>query len=335
MDHHEAPLIGPSDGSSLDLGPSELPRAPSRRFVRSGEGDAPRRLAFDRLGRALLVSLVFVALAVAGGSSVSRTVVAWLHRRPEYRVRFDDIGLDPAPPPWIKGGRAALLEAIRDDRKHLLSFSILDLDLDRLLTDVRRNPWVARADRAAKSYPDRIAVALAYREPVALVQSGSGPPIPIDREGVALPADGLDMAKAGRLVTIEAESPATAPTPGLAWPGADDDRPDKPGPRARVLHAARLAGHLKTYLQAIEPGEWSPGSVRILVHEPNVGLWVEFDRTLVLWGRYATLGGPGEPCDDEKWRGLLSVARAAGGLQPLKVEEYLDGRDGMRVHTIP
>ncbi len=278
--------------------------------------------------------MVFVGLAVAGGSSVSRTVVAWLHRRPEYRVRFDDIGLDPAPPPWIKGGRAALLDAIRDDRRHLESFSILDLDLDRLLTDVRRNPWVARADRASKSYPDKITVALAYREPVALVQSGTGPAVPVDRDGVALPLEGLDLAKAGRLVTIEAEPPATSPTPGLAWPGRDDDRPDRPGPRARVLRAARLAGYLKAYLQAIKPGEWSPGSVRILVHEPNVGLWVEFDRTLVLWGRYATLGGPGEPSDDEKWRGLIAVAQAEGGLEPLKADEYLDGRDRMRVHTI-
>jgi hypothetical protein len=326
MEHHEPP--------SLDLGPSEPPRAPSQRFVRAGESPGVRRLAFDRLGRALLVSLVFVALAAAGGSSVSRTVVAWLHRRPEYRVRFDDIGLDPGPPPWIKGGRAALLDAIRDDRKHLLSFSILDLDLDRLLTDVRRNPWVARADRAAKSYPDKITVALAYREPVALVQSGTGPAVPIDREGVALPAEGLDLAKAGRLVMIEAEPTTTSPTPGLAWPGPDDDRPDKPGPRARVLRAASLAGHLKAYLQAIKPGEWSPESVRILVHEPNVGLWVEFDKTLVLWGRYATLGGPGEPSDDEKWRGLVAVARGEGGLKPLKAEEYLDGRDGMRIHTI-
>jgi hypothetical protein len=332
MEHHDPTRIGPDDGPSLDLGPDESAR-PSKRLVRSGE-PAPRRLAFDRLGRALLVSLVFVGLAVAGGSSVSRSVVAWLHRRPEYRVKFADIALAPPPPPWIKGGRTALLEAIRDDRRHLESFSILDLDLDRLLTDVRRNPWVARADGAAKSYPDRIGLTLTYREPVALVQTGTGPPWPIDREGVALPRDGLDASQAGPLVTIEAEPPSTAPKPGVIWPGDDDDRGDRPGPHARVVRAARLAGRLKAGLRPTEPGAWRPESVRILVHEANAALWVKFDKTMVLWGRYATLDAPGEISDDEKWNALAAKAARDGGLPTLGPDEYLDARDRMQVRMI-
>ncbi len=332
MEHRETSRIGEDDGSGLEPGPGEVPRAPSRRFARLIESPAARRPALDRIGRALLALAAVAGLAVVAGSSLSRSVVAWLHRQRDYRVRFADIVLDPPPPPWIEGGRPALLESIRDGRKHLETLSVLDLDLDRLLTDVRRNPWVARADRAVKSYPDQVAVSLSYREPVALVRTATGPPIPVDREGVALPHDGLDAARAGPLATIEDDPASTPPGPGLAWPG---DPRARASPRTRVVRGARLAGHLKDALRGVGPKDWRPESVLILVDEPkHTGFWVEFDGTLVLWGRYATLDAPGDPSDSEKWRTLAAKAKADGGLKSLGPDEYLDANDGMRVHKI-
>ncbi len=334
MEHREPPRIGPTDGPGLDPGPGEVPRAPSRRFARLVESPAARRPAVNRIGRALLAVAAVVGLVVVGGSSLSRSVVAWLHRQQDYRVRFADIVLDPPPPPWIEGGRPALLESVRDGRGHLETVSILDLDLDRLLTDVRRNPWVARADRAEKSYPNRVAVSLAYREPVALVRTATGPPIPVDREGVALPLDGLDESKAGPLATIEDEPSSTPPGPGLAWPG--DDPRARVSPHTRVVRGARLAGHLKDALRGVGPRDWRPESILILVDEPkHTGFWVEFDGTLVLWGRFAALDAPGDPSDAEKWRTLAAKAKADGGLKRLGPDEYLDASDGMRVHKIP
>jgi hypothetical protein len=337
MEHHEPPRIGPVEGPSTSLGASEPPRA-TRRAARRADDEpaapAPRRLALDKLGKVIVLSLAALGLAFAGGSSVSRSVVAWLHRRPEYRVRFDDIVLEPEPPPWIKGGRRTLLDAIRGDRPHLEAFSALDLDLDRLLTDVRRNPWVARADRATKSYPGTIRVALAYREPVALVAAGAGPAVAIDREAVALPMDQLDVARAGPLVKIVAEPPPTAPTPGLAWPGEEGGRRDRAGPRARMDRAARLAGWLKDRLREPGSGRWSPASVEFWIYESrNAGFWVRFDETLVLWGLFPDLDAPGAPTDEEKWRRLLAIARAEGGLKPLGDGEYRDGRSGMAVRA--
>lgn len=337
MEHRDPSRPAPADPPRLDDEPpasATAPRAPSKRFARLVESPAVRRLAVDRLARALLALAAVAGLVVVGGSSLSRSVVAWLHRQKDYETRFADIVLEPPPPPWIKGGRPALLEAIRDGRANLQTFSILDLDLDKLLTDVRRNPWVARADRASKLYPDRVTVALAYREPVALVRAGAATPAPVDREGVVLPAEGLDLAKAGPLATIAAEPPAEPPRPGLAWP--DGEPGEKARPRARVVRAARLAGQIKDALRDVGPTAWRPERVEILVHEPDQpGFWVEFDRTPVLWGLRATLDAPGEPTDLDKWRSLVARAAADGGLKPLAPDEYLDARDSLRVRKVP
>ena len=328
MDRREPPRIGPADGPGLDLGAADpaRPASPSRRFARLVESPAARRLATGRLGRAVLALAAVVGLVVVGGSSVSRSVVAWLHRRPEYRAMFADIALEPPPPPWIKGGREALLEAVRDDRSHLETLSILDLDLSHILTDFRRNPWVARADRAEKGYPNRLTVALAYREPVALVRAGPGPPTPVDREGVVLPASEFDPDRAGPLATIEAEPASSSPEPGLAWPG----------PGERVLRAARLAGRLKDLLRAAAPGDWAPEAIEIRVDGPaRSGFWVKVEGTFVLWSRYARLDAPDGPSDDDIWRALAAKARADGGLKPLGPGEYLDARDRFRVRKTP
>ena len=201
--------IGSSRPPGLDLRRPPTPRAPSRRFARLVESPAARRVAAGRLGRTLLVLAAVAGLVVIGGSSVSRTVVAWLHRRPEYRIKFSEIALDPPPPPWIKGGGEALLESVRAGRKHLESLSILDLDLDHLLTDVRRNPWVARVERAEKSYSNRLSGVpgpTASRSP-----SSHARPRPADagrpRRRAALPADELDISPSpARSASIEGPS---------------------------------------------------------------------------------------------------------------------------------
>lgn len=327
-EHRDIPRVGSPDDRPVGGETEGPPRSASRRLGRLVEAQAVRRLALSRIGRAGLAFAVLAALTVVGGRSISRWMVAWLHARPEHRVAFRDLRLDPSPPPWIKGGREVLLEQVGGGRASLGSF--LDLDLDALLDDFRRNPWVARADRAVKDFPGRVTVSLRYREPVATVDL-DGVRYVLDREGVVLPSRDLDLNKAGRLVDLVADNPPPPPKPGLSWPDEPDGRP------GRVGRAARLAGFLKDRIrdEAVDLPQLTPDRVVANAEGSNAqGYWVRMadsQKMFVLWALPRSIDAPGEPADLDKWRWLTERIRG-DGLALSRNKEYVDfDASGLRV----
>ena len=322
----ESPGPTESDVAPDDMGPPRV--VSSRRFARLVEHPAARRLAVSKLGRAVIGLAIVVALIVIGGSTLSKSVVTWLHRRPEYQTSFAVIELDPPPPPWIKGGRSLLLESIRAGRDSLLSFSALDLDLDALLADFRLNPWILRADRAETHHPNRIVVRLVYREPVAIVVLLDNTRYTIDAEGVVLSRGEIDFLRSGPLLEIHATNPPEEPKPGLSWPTSASER--RAGRGDRVAVAARLAGFLKTKSDRLpKPPATQPDRRTRMFTNHGRELWVVFpDETMVCWTRFDSSVDPTEPSDAEKWDRLEVRAASPRGLRSAFPRGFFDFESG-------
>ena len=323
MDRREPPRIGSVDASPLGVDSPESARAPSRRFARLVTLPTARKLALSRVGRAGIMAAVVLGLLVVGGSSLSQTLVRWLHGNKVYQLAFQDIQLIPEPPKWIKPGRVGLLEQVRESRDHLKLFSMAELNLANLRTDFSRNPWVARVGVATKDFPNKVAVHLDYFEPVAWIRAEKMTYV-VDPNAIVLPEDDIDLDAAGPLITIVAVKPREVPKPGLVWPG--DELKDRTSPgesQARVVLAAKVAGFIKHRL--VEVGAESEFVVPKFIFANNEqGLFVQLkDDTLVFWGRFKDSEAPGEPSDSEKWDRLLTKAKADGGLKP-KERGYLD-----------
>jgi hypothetical protein len=324
FERRDIPRIGVDDDRPIEIGAADPLRTSSRPFARLAASPVARKLAVSRIGRAILGLAVLTSLLIVVGSSLSRNLVPWLHGQDFYRVEFKDIELVPAPPAWIRGGRAELLEEVRGGRDDLESFSILDLKLDALLTDFRRNPWIARADRATSTNPKRVTVYLEYREPVAVVLTEGRKSYPIDRGGIVLPGESLDPDHSGNLTKILASVPLGEPRSGIEWPGEAEVR-------SRMILAARLAGFFRE--RAAEEASISPDArpVKIFANDPeSTGLLVQLaDHTYVLWTRFHSKHPGDGPTDAEKWDRLKawSVERKPA---VHALEEYLEfTRDGI------
>ncbi len=342
MDRRDFPPIGPPHPRAVGPDGPEPADPPTGRLAGLVSSPVARRLAISKVGRAVVASAVVIGLLVVGGSNVWRSMETWLHRQTVHRLDFGAIELDPPPPGWIKGGRAALLEQVRADRAHLKSVSMLELSLDALLTDFRRNPWISRAEGAARDYPNRVRVRLAYREPVASVRTEHRGTWIVDREAVVLPADEVDTARAGRLVTIVARDPAGEPVAGLVWPGDPAEMaPARPGAPSPLLLAANLAGFLKDRSRdrADSANPPVPEFVVFARDEPRSirGLYVVLEGgTHVYWSGLADLDDPSAPGDTEKWRRLVDRAGRDGGLRVRPRDEFFDfNREGIEVRRWP
>jgi hypothetical protein len=322
--------IGPVDDSPLGVGGPDPSRAGIRRFGRLVPLPTARRLALSKIGPAGVIADVVLGLLVVGGSNLSQRLVAWLHGQAPYQLAFQDIELIPEPPKWLKPGRAGLLEQVRGDRDAFKLFSMADLDLDKLMTDFRRNPWIERVDRAIKTFPNRVAVSLTYFEPVAVVRYDRAR-FAINRSAIVLPIGEIDSEYADSLIDIIAPKPHEAPRPGVEWPEASDPNDKESG--SRVALAARIAGdfHDREVKRNGQPADFVPRS--IVVQEAD-GIWVQMeDETFVFWGRYSQSGKSDEPSDAQKWEWLEARGRGGWGL---KSPAYLSfDRDGVRLRNRP
>ena len=107
MEHRQPPRIVAGDqrfeGALEDRGSRfQFRRFP---FMRS-----QRQLKFTRaLVFILAISGVLVYLAL----QATRGIFDWLHHQPQYQLPFDQIRLNPEPPPWFLGGKQVFLEAVR------------------------------------------------------------------------------------------------------------------------------------------------------------------------------------------------------------------------------
>jgi hypothetical protein len=295
------------------------PREPLRLPGRRG-----RRLDPVRLAAAVVLAVATLWLGVLGARRGAVAVRAWLHAQPAYQVRFDAIALDPPPPDWLRPGANGLLEGVRKGAGRPETLALLDLDLDALAQDFRReSPWVRAVRGIDRAYPDRLVVALEYRRPVALLRLGKRR-IVLDADGVVLPEEAVDLARAGPLVLLALAGTAEAGAPldarpgrvlGLAPAGAPPAEP------ARV--PAALAGLLRKRGAVAASGTKAPAgdggpAVAAIQTDAQGRLWVELaGGSLVHWGRADGTREPGDPDDSQKLDALAAWLRDHPAERPI------------------
>jgi hypothetical protein len=328
MERRDAARIENADGNPPALDP---PRPPSKRFARLAATPVAKKLAVGRVGRVVVLGIIVTSLLVVGGSSVSRTLVAWLHHQPEYQLRFADIEIEPPVPPWIKGGRKALLENIQAGRKALDSFSALDIPLEQIRNAFHLNPWVSSTDRVVRTFPNKVTIFVTLREPMARVSVANKSWFIVDREGKVLPEEEVELSRLDLPVMIVLKTPPSSPPiAGLDWPGVQNT--ETSGSKSRVALSISLARFLRDRMSAEKGRKNVPQVASIFVDEKDyLGLMLKFDNRLhVFWGRDADRGKSSEPSDLEKWRRITARTWDQEGLTTPKFRLYLEfTRDGV------
>jgi hypothetical protein len=174
-------------------------------------------------------------------------MIGHLRSLPAYQLSYREIELEPPPPTWYRGGKAAFLDRVWTVWPEPKVFSTLDIDPERIRALFQRFPWVERV-RSAEALPGRrFVVRLDYRVPVAIAEFPDSNKVWVDRDGVILPRDDVDDELAVTLVGLHGFPPPAELRYGEAWsrPGG---RGDPPQPDPRVAEAAALATFLKAHL---------------------------------------------------------------------------------------
>ncbi|MDR3633932.1 MAG: hypothetical protein P4L84_09015 [Isosphaeraceae bacterium] len=284
--------------------------AGSRRFARLVPAEAVRKLALSRMIIALVAGLVGLLVVGSGFWYVGARAVGWVTRQDAYQVPFHDITLSPPPPAWFRGGSKAFLDHVRAAAMIKAErVPVLDGDLARLALAFQKSPWVRSVAQVRNVYPRQIIVTLQYREPVAIARSSGTPEWLVDRDGVILPAEGVNDEARKTLVALEHLGRPHDPRPGRAWQIYDDaQKSAREDPRASA--AGRLASFLRSS-DASRDGGWPPPVVAVLVGTSEKQLFVQFEPfTRVRWGKAPGSELPDEPGAVEKWHLLQEWFRA-------------------------
>jgi len=315
----------------------ESPVSPSRRFARLVESADSRRISPRRLARAVAASVIGLALVGFGGARLVRSVTDWVGRLPEYQLPFDRIELVPEPPPYIRAGAAGFLERVRAEARLGDAVPLLTADLAALETDFRRSPWVKDVTRVERS-AGRLAVHLAYREPVAVAGEDGSFAVVIDEEGVILPHEDrqIDWSEKGPvfrvrgidapLIEIHCVSRPAGTLPGLPWKRTDGS------PDLQVQGAARLARFLRGRDPKTPAGKLVPRLARMTPSVESAEYYL-FDagNRCIFWGEAPGAEASGMPRAEAKWAMLRAWIDEHGSL-PSKPGEYLAfGPSGPRV----
>jgi len=269
-------------------------------------------------------STLFLALTVVGlfGWGLRR---CWIHyaptviHRPRYLVSGQRITISP-PPKWITTDiRAEVVRNAGLDGQ----LSILDDDfVPAIRSAFLLHPWVASVDRIVKSYPPAVHVDLSYRQPVAVVEMSkpSGTErLPVDKQGIRLPVDGLPEIRKQALPRIG--NIVGRPAVGQKW---DDPR---------VAGAAHLADRLAILWQQLSLVDIIP-SARPEIHAEHryfIFNLVTRGGTRIVWGAAPKKGPPGEADFATKLERLKQCARRCGPLDSVRGPAVVDIRRGLVV----
>ncbi len=212
--------------SSATGPPPDRPR-PFGRFV--PPLPPPRRLA----PRALIAAAGLVLLAWLG-QKAARWVGDYLAAQPAYQLPFADIELEPPPPPFLRDGKATILDRVARQSKLPDPIPVLNVDLGEITRAFALNsPWISRVEPVIREHPNRLIVHAVYREPIARLDARSS--LAIDAEGVVLPGNELVPGFAESLVLLgDLKTPIDA-SPGLILGGKTGE------PDPEIASALRLA----------------------------------------------------------------------------------------------
>jgi len=244
----------------------------------------------------------------------------WLHyapsviHRPRYLVPGQRITISPTPE-WIHADIRG--EVIRnaglDGQLSILSADFVPAIRSAFLL----NPWVASVDRIVKSYPPAVHVDLSYRRPVAVVEM-SGPSgtemLPVDKQGIRLPAKGLPEIRKQTLPRIG--NIVGRPPEGQKW---DDPR---------VAGAANLANRLADLWQRLYLVDILP-SARPEIHGPDryfIFNLISRGGTRIVWGAAPQDGPSGEASFATKLKRLKQCSMRCGPLDTVRGPAVVDIR---------
>ena len=183
--------------------------------------------------------------------------------------------------------------ALRDQLRRVvageLSADPMDqASLEAAYSALATNPWVRRLDSVRRTSDGRVAVAAAYREPVALVEARDGYHL-VDADGVRLigPYDRQQLDALAMPVITGVR--AAAPRPGERWEGADV-----------------AAGLSLVLLLADEPAAEQIVAYDVSSRGPGgrLNLLLQTRGEPILWGMPPGQGQPIEPADSVKLQHL-------------------------------
>jgi hypothetical protein len=321
MDRREPIEIGSTEPGAEHSGPK-------RSFAPFAGTPMVRRLAVGRLALWILAGLLATGLFFAGGSRVVQSAVTWLHQQDQYKLNFRDIALEPDPPAWIKGGREGLLRRVQTRSRLPESLSTLELDLQALAIDFRReSPWFVSVNRVEIARPNRLTVRVAYRRPAAYVRLGRDRVV-LDGDGVVLPEDELDLDATGPLIELrglwpqklDTESVEALPGKALQWLGNPVANGESSPQTASA--ASRLAGFF-IEKEAVGPRPEKKVVIKVLHQDGELYYAETSEAAMIRWGKAPGSEDPGDLSAERKWETLIKWA-AGHSLKEVKYPAYLD-----------
>ncbi|MGE3818715.1 MAG: hypothetical protein AB7I30_04720 [Isosphaeraceae bacterium] len=247
MEHDDPPRRLLTDGrhrDSIDVAAD----SPRRGGSAGAGGSTPSRFSSLPIGHQVAIGgflCVLLATSILLAGSLRRGLVAYVHARPDYQLSLNDVALDPPPPSWYRGGSTRFLERVWAGTTEPRTFSALDLDPRRLNLIFRRDPWVRRVVRVETRYPNRVVTRLEYREPVGLASLDENRRVLVDRDGVMLAVEDVDL-DALEVVGLAEFPPPSNHRQGEVWGG------DDAASRERLVAAARLAGFIKSHRKSLD-----------------------------------------------------------------------------------
>ena len=177
-------------------------------------------------------------------------------------------------------------------------------------------------DRITKSYPPAVHVELTYRKPIAVVEmptDGGNMLLPVDREGIRLPADDVPLVRRRYLPRISGI--VGQPPVGQKW---DDPR---------VAGATELASRLADVWQSLHLVDILPSARPEISAEQRYFVFSLITRggTRVVWGAAPGLGPRGEDDFAMKLQRLRQCTQSVGPLDTAKGPAVVDVRQGLIV----
>lgn len=272
-------------------------------------------------GLPIVLAVVMVA-AFAGGwyflwSRFSGAVLS----SEEYLVTPERVQIS-RPPGWI---RSDIRAEVFQDASLDGPLSIMAPDLaERIAGAFSAHPWVARVVEVRKLARARVEVDLVYRKPVCMVAQGAGRLLPVDVEGVLLPADDFSPVEAVRYPRIEQIDSVPVGLPGTRWGDI------------RVTGGAQIAAAIGPAWHDLCLDRIVPSQVRGIGYTdgPTFELYT-LGGSRFLWGRAPETDVPGEIPAAEKVARLVNYKQEYGTLDGIDGPQQLDIRSLRSMGTPP
>lgn len=216
-------------------------------------------------------------------------------------------------PSWVN-------EHFSDDIKHIATlneqYGMYESNLTQKIADVYGGVvLVKKVDSIKRVFPNKLAIKLVLRKPVAIVKTGSSTYL-VDDESVLLPKEYYTLQN------VEYNSPYIQSNKLTKLPFYGSTWNDK-GIKAGVALVKFLRANNIHNLFKVVTVDVSNVCKRRFTGKSDIILWTE-NNTQIRWGCSPLCNEPNELSDEEKLQNLLSIAKTEG--TNLKKMEYVDVR---------